>query len=150
MEDDGWQSFIKRECNKETVLDTIFTSLKTEESKEFFISLLSSVDEDNRFIDGILHFLRKESSKTNRSIEEVIDEILQYRRFIRTLEAESHLCSAAINLKINDRRRKNIRYMKRTCDDMISNMRDEKSYIPQYIFKDLSRLDTERILCLIG
>lgn len=60
------------------------------------------------------------------------------------------LCSMAINRRINDRRRKNIRCMKRTCDDMISNMMDEKSYVPQYIFKDISKLDTERIMCLIG
>lgn len=33
---------------------------------------------------------------------------------------------------------------------MISNMMDEKSYVPQYIFKDISKLDTERIMCLIG
>ena len=88
------------------------------------------MEEDNRFIDGMLHFLKKESDRTDRSIEEVINEIQLYRRFIRTLEAESQLCSAAINRRINDRRRKNIRCIKRTCDDMISNMRDEKSYIP--------------------
>lgn len=111
---------------------------------------MPSVQENKRFIDGIIHFLKKESSKTNRSTEEIIDEIQLYRRFIRTVEAESQLCSAAISRRINDRRRKNIRCMKRTCDDMISKMKDEKSYIPQYVFKDFSKLDTERLMCLIG
>lgn len=150
MDANGWESFIRLKSNKETVLDAIFVSLRTKESTGCLISMMTSVDEDNRIIKGIQHFISVDSSRYQREPSEIIDEIQSYRRFVRAIETESRLCSETISRRINERRRSYIRYLKRSADDMLESMRKDDSYIPVYEFEDFRNLDTDRLLCLIS